>query len=261
MRAYIGYLFSFGWGCLCFIPTYTWAETIRFATIDYCPFTCDPIKEEGKEGFMTDVLREAFAEPEYTLEIDMLPYARAVSSVESGTYDGIIVVSKDYAPDLVYPSGPTVMQRVVFLVNSGESWRYTGIKSLPQVTVGIVKGYYYVDADLIMYLEKEQNNETRVNVMHGDNTTNRGLRMLKSNRITTLLEGEYSAMYEVKKMGEMGTVTIAGYTTEAFENYSGFSPLNPKAKQYAKTLSETITQLQRSGRLDEILLRYGITNE
>lgn len=33
------------------------AETIRMATIGFCPLTCDPEKENGKEGFMTDVVR------------------------------------------------------------------------------------------------------------------------------------------------------------------------------------------------------------
>ncbi|SHK14237.1 amino acid ABC transporter substrate-binding protein, PAAT family [Marinobacter antarcticus] len=247
-----------GWIGICLYPTIAWAETIRFATIDYCPFTCDPSKEAGKEGFMTDVVREAFEQAGYTLVIDMLPYARAVDSVQTGKYDGIIVVGRDYAPNLVYPDEPTVVQRVAFLVNSGTSWKYTGVESLSGVIVGIVKGFHYVDPDLITYLEKEQRNEDRVHVIHGESTTRRGLLMLQANRVSTFLEGEYSAVYQLDKMGIREAVTIAGFTTEAFEDYTGFSPRNPDAARHAEILSDKITDLKKSGRLDGILRRYGI---
>jgi polar amino acid transport system substrate-binding protein len=236
------------------------AETLRFATIDYCPFTCDPSVADGKEGFMTDVLREAFEETGYTLEIDMLPYVRAVKSVRSGMHDGIVLVGREFAPDLIYPDQPTVIQRVAFLVNAGDSWRYTGVESLSEVTVGIVQGFYYVDPDLIAYLEAQQGNDTRVFVMHGANTTRRGLGMLQARRITTFLEGEYSAIYEMGTMGIQDAVKVAGYTTDAFEDYTAFSPSHPNARQYAQVLSGKIAQLKQSGRLNEILRRYGITS-
>lgn len=261
MKARQWCLLLFGWVSLAFSPSILLAETIRFATIEYCPFTCNPSKAGGKEGFMTDVVREAFDGAGYTLEIHSLPYARAVKSVRAGNFDGIIVAGKDYAPDLVYPDQPTVVQRVAFLVNKGEPWRYTGVDSLTNVKVGIVKGFHYVDPDLIAYLAEQQDNDSRVHVVHGESTTARGLRMLQSNRITTFLEGEYSALYELNRMGISDTMVIAGHTNEAFEDYTGFSPQNPNATRYAQILSDTLTEMKQSGELAEILKRYGITAE
>ena len=258
MKRYLRFFLLFGWASICLFPSSTWSKTIRFATIDYCPFTCDPLKEEGKEGFMTDVLREVFEPIGYTLEIEMLAYARAVSLVQDGTYDGIVVVGKDFAPELLYPDMPTVIQRVAFMVNAGEPWEYTGIDSLPQVTVGIVKGYHYVVPDLVTYFEKERNNQARVLVIHGEGTTKRGIRLLQAKRITTFLEGEYSAMYELKKMGNTETVSIAGYTAEGFHDYSGFSPHNPDAVKYAQILSDSLAKLKKSGRLEDIINSYGV---
>ena len=45
----------------------------------------------------------------------------------SGLYDGIMVVGKEYVPDFIYPAEPTVVQRIAFLVNAGESWTYQGV--------------------------------------------------------------------------------------------------------------------------------------
>lgn len=245
------------WTAVCLFPSILWAETLRFATIDYCPFTCDPAKAGGKEGFMTDVLRLAFEPAGYRIELEMLPYVRAVEAVREGNFDGIVVVGKDYAPDFIYPDRPTVIQRVAFLVNADTQWRYTGVESLRHVTVGIVRGYHYVDPDLIAYLADPGNAE-RVNVIHGSNTTQRGLRMLRRERITTFLEGEFSALYELDKLGVEEAVTIAGYTTTAFEDYTGFSPGNPNADRYAQILSATLSKLTRSGRLADLLSPYGI---
>ncbi len=82
--------------------------------------------------------------------------------------------------------------------------------------------------------------------------------MLQANRVNTFLEGEYSAVYQLDKLGIRERVTIAGYTTEAFEDYTGFSPRNPNAARYSEILSDKLTELKKSGRLDGILRRYGI---
>ncbi|WP_417567786.1 hypothetical protein [Marinobacter sp.] len=57
------------------------------------------------------------------------------------------------------------------------------------------------------------------------------------------------------------TIVIAVHTTEAFEDYTGFSPQNPNATRYAQILSDTLAEMKQSGELAEILERYGITAE
>ncbi|MDU0354052.1 transporter substrate-binding domain-containing protein [Paraglaciecola aquimarina] len=253
------YLLFLG-GITCyFIAPKTLATTLHFAAIDYCPFTCNPLLEDGKEGFMTDVLRETFEPAGYTLEIDILPYARAVIATRNGTYDGIVVVGKEYAPELIYPNMPTVVQRAAFFVNAGNPWKYKGIDSLRAITVGIVKGYQYGDPELIEYLNQYQENESKVRVLHGNRTTEVGLRMLQTDRINTFLEGEYSVKYELSKMGISDKIIVAGYTTNAFEDFSGFSPINPNSAKYAQLLSKKLAELKATARLDELVKQYGVT--
>jgi polar amino acid transport system substrate-binding protein len=239
----------------------TWAESLSFVTIDYCPFTCDPSQEGGKEGFMTDVVREAFEGRGYSVDFEMLPYVRAVKAVQEGRYDGIVVVGRDYAPDLVYPDVPTVVQRVAFLVDVDSRWRYTGIESLLDIKVGTVRGFHYVDPELVAYLEAERDNEARVNVIHGERTTIRGIRMLQRKRISTFLEGEFSVLYVLEKLNLWEQVIVAGYTRNAFEDYTAFSPLSPYAQVHADVLSDAIDEMKETGRLAEILRKYGISSE
>jgi polar amino acid transport system substrate-binding protein len=245
--------------CLLF-PMTIKAETLRFTTIDYCPFTCDPAKENGREGIMTEVLRAALEEAGHKIEIKIFPYTRAVTAVSSGQYDGIIVTGKDLAPNLIYPDMPTATQKGVYSVKTGSTWKYEGIDSLAQTSIGIVKGYDYGSAELNNYV-KEHADSDKVVLLCGLNTTERALKMLLDNRIGTYVDGEYSVQYSLQRDGLTDQVSIAGYASHPFDNYTGFSQHHPKAVQYAKRLSDKIKELKQSGELRKIINSYVISFE
>lgn len=231
------------------------AEAITMATIDFCPFTCDPHTEGGREGFMTDVVRYALDRAGYELELAMLPYVRAVNGTREGLFDGLVVVGKQYAPDLVYPEIPVVSQRVVFIVKKGTDWRYEGVDSLKTMRIGIVRGYHYVDEDLQEYL-LDGKNAPMVSVLHGRNTTERSVQKLLKGRLDVFLEGEFSALYVLHKLGVEDQVVFAGYTNNAFDDYVGFSPKSREADELAALLTRTIRELKETGKLQELLSPY-----
>ena len=231
------------------------AETIRMATIDFCPFTCNPDFEGGKEGFMTDVVRYALKNAGYNLEVIMLPYIRAVKQTRAGEVDGIVVVGKLFAPDLIYPEMPVVSQRVAFIVKKGTDWKYKGVNSLKTKTIGIVKGYHSVDEDLQNYLLGKENAD-KIQVIYGLDTTERSIKKLLAKRIDIYLEGEISLFYALEKLGVRDKVVFAGFTDNAFDDYVGFSPECKKADELASLISRTITDLKKTGKLNDFLTPY-----
>lgn len=236
------------------------ADTLRFTTIDYCPFSCDPEKENGQEGFMTDILRSALEEAGHTVEITMLPYVRAVNAVVSGDYDGIVVIGQENAPDLIYPDVSIGVQRVAFFTKQGSSWQYSGVDSLAEIVVAIVKGYDYIDTELNRYFSDNMESD-RVVVLHGTSTIERGLKMLQTGRIDSYFEGEYSILYALKKLGLNEDIAIAGYSSEEFTDITGFSTHNPRSEEYARLLSNKIRTLRESGKYRKLLRSYGIKTE
>jgi len=244
----------------CFIPQVQ-AETLRFATINYCPFTCDPALENGREGVLTEVLRAALEPAGITLELTMLPFLRAIQETQQGKYDGMVVANHELAPELVYPDAPTLRQHVAFLVKAGETWTYAGIDSLRTMKIGIVEGYSYADADLNAYLKEHQKDASKIVLLHGQNTTEQGIQMLLKDRFTLYLEGAYSAQYVLMKLGLQDQVAIVGYSTGAFDDFTAFASQHPKARQYAALLSQAIKEMTASGKLKEILQKYGIREE
>lgn len=242
------------------LPLNSQGEVVRFTSIDYCPFTCNPLTEDGKEGIMTDVVRAAFEEAGFTLEIEIMPYVRAVRAVEEGKFDGIMVVGKYWAPELIYPELPTLTQRMMFMVKPEHPWRYRGYDSLSEVSVAVIKGFDYADDDINGYIKNNRESENIV-MLHGNNTTQRGLRLLTIDRVDTYIEGEHTALYHIDKYDLKDEFIVAGFSARPFEDFTGFSPRSARAKEYAELLNQKIIQLKRSGELDEMLKRYGIPGQ
>ncbi|WP_354625750.1 transporter substrate-binding domain-containing protein [Psychromonas sp. MME2] len=243
-----------------FSATILAAETIRFTTIDYCPLTCDPTKDDGKEGIMTDVVRAAFEEAGYKIELEIMPYARAVKAVTDGKYDGVVVVGKNYAPTLIYPQNNTITQRMMFMVKPTNHWRYTGYQSLLSVnaTMTITKGFDYGDNDINHFVASKPTNLVSLN---GSKTAQRGFELLQLERVDTYLEGDLIALYNIAKYGYTHNFIVAGFSTRVFEDYTAFNPHSPNAVKYAKILSNKISQLQKSGEFKNILAKYGVTKK
>lgn len=244
---------------VCLLPSHAVAEPLRFAMPDFCPFACDPSKEAGKEGFIVEILRKAF-ESHYTLSFEMFPYLRAVKLVQTGHYDGIVVFGKDFVPDLICPDRPTSSHRVAFYVKKETAWKYTGLKSLSTTSIGIAEGYKTGDRSTDDFLQKHADTK-KVTMIFGEDLTQRGLNHLLHDRFKVFMEGEYPARYAVVKMGIQDRVVVAGYLPNKFPLFTGFTPHHPKAAQLAKTLEETISALERSGNLKDMMQRYGITHD
>lgn len=233
-----------------------YTETLRFVAPLYCPFTCDPAKENGKKGIVADIVLEAFS-PHYQVEIHMMPYLRAIQYVKNGEHDGIICYGKEYAPELVSPEIPSISQKVAFWVHRDTPWEYDGYDTLGDITIGIVKGYKTGDNYLDNYLN-EQDNLKRITKISSTSVTQQGLNMLYRDRFTTFIEGEFTAKYVISKLGYEDELKIAGFLEKPFEIYTGFNPKHPKAAQLSKQLEKTLIDVYETGKIYEIFKRYNI---
>ena len=57
------------------------AETIKVAAIDWCPQIC---VDETRPGYTVELIKKIFQDSEYTLEIDLFPWSRAIKYVSEG---------------------------------------------------------------------------------------------------------------------------------------------------------------------------------
>jgi polar amino acid transport system substrate-binding protein len=83
---------------------------------------------------------------------------------------------------------------------------------------------------------------------------------LFAKRINTVLEDSNVATKKIADMGIGDKVKIAGSTGDPDDLFIAFSPANPNSAAYAEALGNGVDALRASGRLAEILKKYGLSD-
>ncbi|GLQ30817.1 transporter substrate-binding domain-containing protein [Litoribrevibacter albus] len=132
--------------CLLFILCFSVisrAETISAAGDPWPPFL-DP--DEPKQGISLELVRAAFATQGIEVQMNFVPWARAIKGVKEADYD--ILVSTWYTEErtkyLAY-SDPYLENQIKFIKRKGDTFEYGGLDSLAGKNVAVVRDYGYGD--------------------------------------------------------------------------------------------------------------------
>ena len=127
------------------------------------------------------------------------------------------------------------------------------------VSLGVAAGYDY-RSWLNRYIEENKDAPDKIQIQHGRLPMKGNLKKLLTRRIDALVGNEFPIQYVAGQMGVLDQIAPAGHDTEPAYCYIAFSPANPASEIYARILSEGIVDLRRTGRLRDILSRYGLTD-
>lgn len=237
-------------------PLHLFSDTLKIATDEWCPYDCLPGQNNGKVGYLGDLLVETMKARGHKVEFVEVNYVRGLELVREGKLDGTMACFREEAPDFIFPNFPLGKSNSTFFSLKNSSWRYTGAESLKQAKmIGVIDGYDYVDPTVMKYLHKKPNN---VLAIKGEKPLERLLEMLISGRITTIIEDKSVLEYKITQMGKAGLVKISGVTDAVIDVFSGFSPKKKNSKEYAEILSEETMKMRKDGRLQVLLDKYGI---
>ena len=232
------------------------ADTINIAVGDFCPYQCDPKKEDGKIGFMSEITESIFQNTGHTIRFTVLPFKRAVSRTEEGVYDAV-VCNVGHSKHLLFSKERIGILQQTFFVKRGTPWMYEGVKSLESVVVASVIGYDLsaFSPEYEAYLKKNRHTNA-VQYISGENFTLRNAKKILAGRVTTYNEDAGLFNYATMKAGIDEEFTTAGILGEN-SLYMGFSPDNPNSPRYAEIFDRGIKTLRESGELEYILASYG----
>lgn len=236
------------------------AETLKVAVLEFCPFVCDPAKEDGKEGFSIELERAIFERAGYGINFHLVPYVRSIKATENGDYDAVGFCN-DESSEVNMCSTTTVGPMVqTFYIKKGNPWRYKGINSLEHIKLDVISGYNYtlVSEEFQEYIEKNRENEQLVDFMFGENVLYRIFQKIESGRTGGTNEAEYVADYLAMKTGYTDKLEKAGTFETVAWGRMCFSPKNPNAQKYVEILDKGIRQMKASGELQKILQKYGL---
>lgn len=238
------------------LSPYLSAETLKMGGGDWCPYVCDPKNENGKEGYLADILRSVFEKEGYTLTIENQAFTRNLKETEAGRQHGTIGMYRADAPDFVFPQTSLGVSVIMFVTKKGFSWKYSGVESLKKIRLGVIKGYDYADKDFTEYIAS-QPPET-VTVMTGTAPLERLLKMITMDRIQAVVDDRAVLQYCLLKNGLENELADAGLMGEESQVYIGFSPAIAESRKYARILSDGVESLRKTGELNKIMSKYGM---
>ena len=230
------------------------AATITLRADSWPPYNDEP--NSAKPGYLIEIAELVFAAKGHKIDYQLMPWTRCLDSVRQGTYDAAVGTDKSESPDFVFSDEGLGYNASGFFVKKGNNWKYSGIDSLKQVRLGIIDGYGYFD-QLTDYIN-DKANAKKLFAATGDDALPKLLKMLAAGRIDAIVENLNVMNLAIEEGGYKGAIVSAGDVEEKTMLYLGFSPAKESSKEYARILSDGIQELRQSGKLQEILSRYGL---
>ena len=206
---------------------------------------------------MIDIAREAFGLAGIDVEYVNMSWARALQQARDGYIDAVVGALPGDAPDFVFPDAATGYSTIALYTHPDNNWHYAGIDSLSQSTLLAINGYAY-SPELDSYIEKYQDDPERVWVLSGPAPLSRAIELLHQQRSDVFPEDRYVMQWQLEQENNTESLRMAAVIHES-PIYVAFSPVGRDSAQLAALLSEGARALQSSGRVEEILTRYGLS--
>lgn len=230
-------------------------QRVVIAADPWCPHNCEAGSEH--EGYMIDIAREAFSLAGIDVEYVNMSWARALQQARDGYIDAVVGALPGDAPDFVFPDAATGYSTIALYTHPDNDWQYGGIESLSELTLLAINGYAYSPV-LDRYIERHQDDPERVWVLSGPAPLSRAIELLHQQRSDVFPEDRYVMNWQLQQGGDTESLRMAAVIHES-PIYVAFSPGGRDSTHSAALLSEGARALQRSGRVSEILARYGVS--
>lgn len=231
------------------------AEVLTLRGDIWCPFNCKP--GANKEGFMIDMAREIMTKSGHTIEYAELNWSRTLANVREGKFLGAVGASPEDREGILFTKESMGKSQSCFYSKEGDSWTYSGPKSLESKILAIVKDYAYGD-EIDDYIKTNLGNPKKIDAITGDDTLPKNTKKVQTGRVDVLLEDKNVVGYHLATSGEK--LRLAGCLNSSQDIFIGISKAHAKGPEMVAILDRGISELRKSGKLKEILAKYGVSD-
>lgn len=209
--------------------------------------------ENGKQtGILIDIIHEAFERAGYSVEIQLMPWARGLRWVKEGYVDGIFsaYITTERQEYLIYAQEELIIQRQAFFVSVDSTITFDGdINKLADKSIGIINGTSY-GPKLDDALEKgvfkrvDQALNSRSNV-----------RKLLAGRIDIIPSYRHVALNTAKTLGQAHQIKELQPALEEIPSYLAFTQ-KKDFSQVIKDFNKALASMKSDGTYDRIFNQY-----
>jgi ABC-type amino acid transport substrate-binding protein len=226
-------------------------ESLRLAAADWCPYTCP---SEEQPGIVVEYLQHILTPYNIMLDVNYLPWSRALKEVDNGNISGLVTAVPSEAPHLLFTSTETMDYNVCLYSRTSSSLKYTGVSSLKNHALGAALDYSY-DEEIDAYI-KENKRSNHIELITGDKKVFRLTSMLLSKRIDYFIGDKYVIGWEAKNDGvDMSKVK----TNQCLQSHPFYLALNPNilwSKELINILNKEFSKKNNLNTLSKIIARY-----
>lgn len=230
-------------------------KVISIRTDVWCPFACEP--KAKNPGFMIEIVQDILKKEGYTVDYQLMPWARAIRDTKLGKYDAIIGAGRSDAPGFIFPDEPQGLTKYSTFGLKETNWKYLDEKSLEGIKLGAISSYSY-DDETNRLIEKKHGS---IELVSGDEPLGQLIKMVEQKRIMAFVESPQVLSFYLKEKNIKIKLNDLGPLKEnSQELYIAFSPEKKELSGLAKKISLGTVELRKTGKLKKILSKYGLTD-
>ncbi|MBF0412959.1 MAG: transporter substrate-binding domain-containing protein [Desulfamplus sp.] len=203
------------------------------------------------KGFFTEIAVKALEKAGYQVDVEIVPWKRALETSKSGDSDGLLGASftEERTQFFHYPKYYW-KNAVHFFVKKGKKITFTTLEALCPASVGILAGSFY----------EEKFRQIECIKLDPAPAVNLNIRKLIAGRFDYIIESKDSVNYIMKKefSNDIDAIEPMLPAYEIDRIFLVFSKKNPNYQQISDDFDKGITMIQESGLYVEILKNHGI---
>lgn len=227
------------------------ADQIVIVADPWCPFNCEPGSD--KPGYMVEIAREVFEPLGHTVTYNTVNWSRALVETRDGKYSAVFGAAVGDAEDFVFPGVAQGQAGNALFVRKDDTWAMSAPEDLSGKVVGLIRDYDYGE------LNDDIQKYAKADYAGGDNALTINIKKLAAGRLDVVVEEASVFNYTADQMGVLDQTRMEK-AIEYDDVFIAFSPARAESKELAAQLEAGMEQLRESGRLAEILKKYGLSD-
>ncbi len=222
-------------------------EKLELGTLDWEPYIGEKMTNQG---WVAEVVREAFKRSGITVDMAFKPWARVVAEAKKGVLSGYFPeyfaeeLKQDFVLSDPFPGGP-----LGFFKRKGEAITYKTLKDLSSYKIGVVRGYVNTaEFDAAAYLQKDEAK---------DDLTN--LKKLLAKRIELVVIDKYVGMHILKQdlADQADQLEFMDPPLEVKDLYVCISKQIPNYQAKIDAFNEGLKKIKADGTIAAIMKKHG----
>ncbi|NAX43773.1 MULTISPECIES: substrate-binding periplasmic protein [unclassified Vibrio] len=208
------------------------------------------ISPDGQKisGPLKEIIEEAAKNIGFDIEWRNIPFPRSLATLENGTVDIVprVIRTTDREAFVRFIGPISEQTRNIVFVTRSDGPAINNYQDLRELNVGVKRGTAYFEAF-------DQDKEINRTVVNDDFNL---ARMLEAKRIDTVIVLDLPALeVELKTINFSNYQVATYYYPNTIGNYYGM----PKSHPQADALQDALSEMVKSGRIEAIYAKFGLT--